>query len=126
MNHRMTLADVAEIAAKGDRFELAFRTFLDRFRESPGVSALTPEPPRLVGKVNDGDVIDAYLAATADALSAEQSFPLPNWAASVDRRLTRPWFALPWSGMRSILLLESPAPFRSRNLFVSANALCRA
>ena len=126
MNHPMTLADVAGIAAKGDRFELAFRTFLDRFRESPGVAALMLEPPRLVGKIADGDVIDAYLAATADVLSAEQSIPLPAWASAVDRRLTRPWFALPWAGMRSILILESPAAFRSRNLFVSANALCRA
>ena len=126
MNLPMKLADVAEVAAKGGRFELAFRSFLDRFRESPSASALVDEPTRLAGSISDGAVIDAYLAAAADTLSAEHSFPVPTWVAASDRCLARPWFALPWAGMRSILILESPAPFRSRNLFVSANALCRA
>lgn len=126
MSQLVTLADVAEVAANGDRFELAFRSFLDRFRERPDESALKAEPIRLAGKITEGAVIDAYLAATADTLSAEHSFPVPSWVSAADRSLPRPWFALPWAGMRSILILESPAPFRSRNLFVSANALCRA
>jgi hypothetical protein len=126
MNPTMTLADVATVAADGGRYELAFRSFLDRFREQPDALALATEPARLAGRIADGAVIDAYLAATADALAAEFSLAVPAWAASPDRTLRRPWFALPWAGLRTVLLLESPAPFRSRNLFVSANALCRA
>jgi hypothetical protein len=42
------------------------------------------------------------------------------------RKLHRPWFASPLAALRAVLILESPAAFRSRNLFVSENALTRA
>jgi hypothetical protein len=41
-------------------------------------------------------------------------------------KLRTPWFAWPGPSLRATLLAESPAPFRERNLFVSANALTRA
>jgi hypothetical protein len=37
-----------------------------------------------------------------------------------------PWFAAKSPNLKAILLQESPAAFRVRNLFVSANALSRA
>ncbi|MDB6030846.1 MAG: hypothetical protein JWM16_1184 [Verrucomicrobiales bacterium] len=73
-----------------------------------------------------GEIFDAYLAAVAESLVSEHGLAMPAWAWPEDRKLRRPWFALPWDGMRAILLVESPAAFRSRNLFVSANALSRA
>ncbi len=38
----------------------------------------------------------------------------------------RPWFASKLAALRAVLILESPAAFRARNLFVSENALTRA
>ena len=122
----ISLSQVAEATLAGERFDLALRTFLDQFRSSPDLILLKDEPGCLSGRVPQGEVFDAYLGATADALSAEFHLAVPDWAASASRRLPLPWFALPWAGLRSVLLLESPAPFRSRNLFVSANALTRA
>jgi hypothetical protein len=73
-----------------------------------------------------GRVQDAYLAAVAEELARRYSLPLPVWTWGEDRRLRRPWFALTMDAARAMLILESPAAFRSRNLFVSENALIRA
>ena len=73
-----------------------------------------------------GRVQDAYLAATAEQLACANAFPIPAWVAADDRKLHRPWFASPLAALRAVLLLESPPAFRSRNLFISENALTRA
>ena len=87
---------------------------------------LSVEPGRLAGRFSGGDVADAYLAAVAVSLAREVAAPPPAWAWSDDRKLRQPWFAWPGPALRATLLAESPAPFRERNLFVSANALSRA
>jgi hypothetical protein len=84
------------------------------------------EPARLAGTIEEGDVADAYLAATAVALARVIKVDPPAWAWQKDRRLKYPWFASSGAAIRATLLAESPAPFRERNLFVSANALSRA
>jgi hypothetical protein len=71
-------------------------------------------------------VADAYLAAVAVSLARETGDSPPAWAWQEARKLRRPWFAHPGAALRATLLAESPAPFRERNLFVSANALARA
>lgn len=75
---------------------------------------------------NEGQVQDAYLAATAEELARAHKLATPRWTAAESRKLHRPWFASPLSAVRAVLLLESPAAFRSRNLFISENALTRA
>ena len=115
-----TLAEVAELTVAGESFDFALRNFLDEFRSGCGAEALSAEPRQLDAR------LDAYLAATAESLATEHGLPVPAWAWAESRKLHRPWFALPWAGLRAVLLLESPAAFRSRNLFVSANALSRA
>jgi hypothetical protein len=87
---------------------------------------LEDEPALLAGKIDEGDVADAYLAATAVALARLIGGSPPRWAIRLERRLDRPWFASRGSAVRATLLLESPAPFRERNLFVSENVLARA
>ena len=120
------LRHVAESVQRGEPFDFCLRNFLDAFRFAPDIAKLADEPPRLRETVEKGGLYDAYLAATADALAGEFGLPVPAWAWAEDRKLRRPWFALPWAGMRAVLLLESPPAFRGRNLFVSANALSRA
>jgi hypothetical protein len=120
-----TLSEVAALARAGESFDFALRSFLDEFQMQPDASRLTAEPARLVSVLGDGERYDAFLAATAETLAATHGFEAPMWVWQETRKLHRPWFALPWKGLRAILLLESPAAFRSRNLFVSANALSR-
>lgn len=100
--------------------------FLDQFYLERRLDMLQEEPARLAGKIDDGDVADAYLAATAVSLARSLSMVPPSWARRPDRTLHRPWFASSGPAIRATLLLESPAPFRERNLFVSENALTRA
>ncbi len=122
-----SLSEVADLTAHGESFDLSLRNFLDGFYAQPDAAALTVEPVRLRTVVPKlGEVEDAYLAATAEWLAQRYQFALPAWPLSEDRRLHRPWFASELASLRAVLLLESPAPFRARNLFVSENALSRA
>jgi hypothetical protein len=121
-----TLAEVADLASRGESFDLCLREFLDEFYSRPSQEALAAEPSRLREVLpSKGEVYDAYLAATAEALADKARLDTPSWAYSPSRQLHHPWFALNLASLRAVLLLESPAAFRSRNLFVSENALSR-
>jgi len=112
-----SLAEVARLAAAGESFDLCL----------PKAEALSDEPVLLgVGGGELGRVQDAYLAATAEELARAHGFAPPDWIWEETRKLHRPWFASPLGSLRAVLLLESPAGFRARNLFVSQNALSRA
>ncbi len=122
-----TLAEVARLTLQGDSFDFCLANFLDGFYAGPTAAALAAEPVLLAPRGGGlGQVQDAYLAATAEHLARMQGFPVANWVAEEARKLHRPWFASPLAALRAVLLLESPAAFRSRNLFVSDNALARA
>ncbi len=119
----------AEVAAwSWDRtaFHYNVADFLDEFRRVADPAALADEPALLRGRFEGGDVADAYLAAVAVSLAREIGCVPPGWVLQSLRRVERPWFAHPGAALRAMLLAESPAPFRERNLFVSANALSRA
>jgi hypothetical protein len=122
-----TLAEVAALAAQGDSFDRCLSNFLDEFYAAPNASAFADTPALLALRLGDaGRVQDAYLAATAEELARRFSLPLPEWTLGETRQLHRPWFATSLAALRAVLLLESPPAFRSRNLFVSENALSRA
>lgn len=84
-------------------------------------AALAVEPRLLNG---DG-VADAYLAATAELLALRENLDRPDWTSGAQRFLRRAWYAGGLESLKPVLLAESPAAFRIRNLFVSANALDR-
>jgi hypothetical protein len=122
-----SLAQVSELAVKGEPFDLCLKNFLDGFYARPNAEALQPEPPKLADKnPRFGQIEDAYLAATGEWLAWKFNLQPPAWIFDETRSLHRPWFASPLAALRAVLLIESPAPFRSRNLFVSENALSRA
>jgi hypothetical protein len=121
------LAEVAELTLQGDSFDRCLANFLDGFYSAPNAQALADAPRLLVaGKGELGHVQDAYLAATAEELARRFSLAVPDWTGGEARTLHRPWFASPLGALRAVLLLESPPAFRSRNLFISENALSRA
>ena len=122
-----TLAEVAQLTMSGDSFDRCLANFLDEFYAAPNMKALADSPALLAPSFGElGRVQDAYLAATAEELARAHKFSAPTWVAADVRKLCRPWFASPLAALRTVLLLESPAAFRSRNLFISENALTRA
>lgn len=122
-----TLAEVARLTMAGDNFDRCLANFLDEFYAAPRAEALEPVPELLLPKRGEsGRVQDAYLAATAEQLAWANGFAMPAWVMGEERKLHRPWFASSLGALRAVLLLESPAAFRSRNLFISENALSRA
>jgi hypothetical protein len=121
-----SLAEVAEMTLQGTSFDVCLRSFLDGFYANPAAGALAREPLRISETFPGiGLVRDAYLAAVAEAMARNAGLETPAWAFAESRSLKRPWFALDYASLRALLLWESPAPFRSRNLFVSENALSR-
>jgi hypothetical protein len=123
---RRTLKESMRTVREADDFGYALRNFLDRFRRDPAIQLLKDEPDSLTNMFNDEGLADAYLASAAALLCQEQGFSCPEWVDQPDRVFKRPWFAAKTPNLKAILLQESPAAFRVRNLFVSANALSRA
>lgn len=122
-----SLAEVARWVLEGEPFDPVLASFLDGFYSKPAQEALEEEPPLLGPKFGKlGRVQDAYLAATAEELARVYNFRYGTWALDECRKLREPWFASQLASLRAILIHESPAAFRSRNIFVSENALSRA
>lgn len=121
-----SLAEVAARSTDTTAFHLHLADFLDEFRRVRRSEMLAEEPRRVASLYAGEGVADAYLAAVAVSLAREIQAPPPAWAWDESRKLRRPWFAWPGPALRATLLAESPAAFRERNLFVSANALSRA
>ena len=118
-----SLAEVAQRADSARAFEFELADFLHEFALRGGEAMLTEAPLILRERLELGSVYDAYLAAVAAYLAARIPCPAPAWTRQPERILREPWFANPGRHMRALLLVESPAAFRERNLFVSANAL---
>ena len=117
-----SLSHVAEPSG----FSYAIRNFLDRFNTNPDPVLLADEPALLAPILNDGGYADAFVASTVAYLCQVHDFKAPSWVNEKCRMMPVPHFAAKSPAMKAILLQESPAAFRVRNLFVSANALSRA
>lgn len=123
---RITLKQSMVDITEREDFTYALRNFLDLFYTEPCLEQLQDEPNLLFDVLQDAGLADAYLASTAALLCQKYNLPQPTW---VDRDCLikkTPWFAAKSPNLKAILLQESPAAFRVRNLFVSANALHRA
>ena len=118
-----TLAEVAAVAESRADFQNQLRDFLHAFRAAPDRDKIAAEPVVLRAKFAGGEIADAYLAAVAVELSFDLAVSRPAWTLNPGRTLKNPWFAAQSDELRAVLLHESPAGFRERNLFVSENAL---
>lgn len=116
-----SIAEIAHRVAAGASFRFELADFLHEFARRGDFEMLREEP--LLLRDQTEAMHDAYLAAVASFLSGRMGCPAPPWTRAAERILREPWFANPGRHMRALLLVESPAAFRERNLFVSANAL---
>lgn len=68
---------------------------------------------------------DAYLAALGEHLAVLHGTEPPGWVYDSERLLDRFWFVSPVSGFRPLAIVESPAAFRRRGIFVARGSLER-
>jgi hypothetical protein len=124
--HNETLRESLAHVESSTDFSYAIRNFLDRFKTNPDPAQFTDEPALLSPSLGDGGYADAFVASTVAYLCQVHNFNAPAWVNTKCRMMPVPHFAAKTPNMKAILLQESPAAFRVRNLFVSANALNRA
>ena len=117
-----TLAEVGERILDGADAGAEVKDFLHEFQVTRRQDMLSGQPPRLTGRVEHGDRLDAYLQALAVYLSVRLGCDPPDWTWP-PITLSEPWFASPGSAIRNYLLMSSPAPFRTRNLFIDEDSL---
>lgn len=94
--------------------------FVDAFRRSPSSALVEAAPPA----ETDARVL-VLAAAAVECLCAEARLRPPWWCAGVPG-LPEPWFVAGMESLKASALVESPAAFRRRNVFVFANFLERA
>jgi hypothetical protein len=86
---------------------------------------LASAPPEEIECLAAPAISDPYLAnyvAAMIELAIHQKGGVrpPEWTARV-APLAHPVFAVPWMSLRAHLLLESPVPFRRRNIFIDSS-----
>jgi hypothetical protein len=104
--------------AMPDHWQVPFMDFVDDFRRNKDMSLLTTP------FVMDHERWDALLASTVEYLCQEQGLETPEWVSEVPA-CQDPWFVSGMDSLRAISLVESPAPFRARKIFVLGNFLDR-
>jgi hypothetical protein len=118
-----TLCEVVRRVKSGEqKFDPSLREFLDAFYANPSSrQAALEDRPASIDAVHD-----AYVAAVAEHLSRLHGLALPEWTETHGNGLHEPFFAGGLQSLKAVLVVESPAAFRRRLLFVSKDALSRA
>jgi len=111
----------ARIAQEGEAsWKLWLFEWVDAFRRSPSVRLVRSPPVAATSRR-----LGCLMASSVETLCIEQSVETPWWCAGVPL-LREPWFVSDTETLKAMALVESPAAFRKRNIFVLSNFLQRA
>ena len=129
------LVELAQFATAGADFDILIGNFLDynkglvqKSLRAEAVANFQTPPPIIGNSVEDGDVMDAFLAAMTEKLFDDWDLGTPpQWIYVSSRFLDHPHYTIK---TRSVEFKEklrriSPEPFRKRNLFYTERVLDR-
>lgn len=102
----------------GERWLIPFMDFVDDFRRERD-TRLVEDPFE-----HAGERFDALLASTIEYLCDEQGFEPPVWSWETPS-CREPWLVAGLESIKAIALVENPAHFRVREIFVLENFLAR-
>lgn len=119
----LTIQRVAMRIRTGEDPWLCIREFLDDFYAAgdDGRAALISNRPEPVGDRR----FDVYLAALAEHLALHHGVPVPAWVNKPGRFLEQWWFPTTFKSLHALALVQSPASFRRRGIFVDDTELQR-
>ena len=103
-----------------ESWKIHLMDFVDEFRTTQD-TRLILLPPHREAPLR----INALISSTVLELCVESCIEPPSWALAV-KPLERPWFVSGMESLKASAILESPASFRSKNVFVLKNFLERA
>jgi hypothetical protein len=109
-----------------EQFRGTWKDFAQCSNEKPDLALIEDEPELLADTLQDDGLAAAFLASVAVYLCQFYYLKQPRWPDQNPHIKELPWFAEDTPELRNLYLRKSPAAFRVRNLFVSANALHRA
>ncbi len=119
-----SLREVAILGREHGDIDSFLREFLDEFYLAPDPevhAAMLSEMPPLA----DDERTNAYLGAVAEHLALRNGLEVPEWSGEACRFLRRAYFPSGLESLKASLLVESPAAFRRRLIFVGADPLYR-
>lgn len=123
MPGQFSLREIAEQMIAEPRYKHRLKLLFEFFRgvgdpEADLARLLAQEPP-LVGDVR----FDAILAASAEYVAYHHGLAVPQWATEDARTLDFGWFIPEYQQARRWAVVDSPAAFKARGIYIEERDL---